>query len=187
MDDIFLKLLLQLEEKKLSSKYWNISWELGEELYGLVKQENPLNVLEVGTSNGFSSLWITRALSCGAQLTTVEINDERFEEAKEIFSQIPANFNIVQLKGNIFDCIDSKKLDTSYDFIFIDAAQRFYFDLVLELELGNYIGQGACLVFDNVLSHKNMGLFLTYMSYDYNCTFIKKDSGFLIARKKTKV
>ena len=40
------------------SKYWNISYSLGEILKDKVKQFSPTNILEIGTSNGFSTLWL---------------------------------------------------------------------------------------------------------------------------------
>ena len=51
-----------IELEKTQKNFWNISRVTGEFLYNLILSANCKNVVEVGTSNGYSGLWLGKAL-----------------------------------------------------------------------------------------------------------------------------
>ena len=79
--DKFLKELEQLNEVKLMQ---NAPRKNAILLRMLVEMINAKNALEVGTSNGYSAIWIGLGLkSAGGHLTTLEIDPERVKMARE--------------------------------------------------------------------------------------------------------
>ena len=54
------KVLLELE--KTQKQFWNISRVTAEFLYTLICDKKAKNVLEVGTSNGYSGIWLGKAV-----------------------------------------------------------------------------------------------------------------------------
>ena len=65
---------------------WNISPREGLYLYDLVTRRHLKRGLEIGTSNGYSGIWIAAGMrSTGGHLLTLEINEERAELAQDNF------------------------------------------------------------------------------------------------------
>ena len=51
-----------LKELENSKEFWNISRTTAEFLYNLVVDSKSKSVIEVGTSNGYSGIWLGKAL-----------------------------------------------------------------------------------------------------------------------------
>jgi len=69
------KLLKDMDSK--GYRFLSVPWKDGEFLHLIIKAIRALNVLEVGTSHGFSSIWIGLALEeTEGHLLTIEINEE---------------------------------------------------------------------------------------------------------------
>ena len=87
--------------EKTQKEFWNISRVTAEFLYNFIVDAKSQNVIEVGTSNGYSGIWIGKALKkTGGKLTTIEFYDKRLDIAKENF-----------LKCSVADIIDTKQGD----------------------------------------------------------------------------
>jgi len=175
--------LKELHLISLKHKFWNISEKQGEILAQFVKEKNPKNVLEIGTSNGYSALYILKYLDENSILTTIEVDKDRFEIAKKNFAECDIN-NINQINKEIMEIIELKELENKhFDFIFLDAMQRKYLTIVQEFEKQHIITNNTLIIADNVLSHKNMKEFIEYMQKNYNTEIININDGFLIAKK----
>ena len=87
MDLKISKLLSELEEREanpLIKRSWSVPRSTGEFLNAMVGFMGAVNVLEIGTSNGYSGIWLAEALSRNnGRLFTVESNEERFDVAKK--------------------------------------------------------------------------------------------------------
>ena len=93
------EILMELE--KTQKQFWNISRPTAEFLYNLIVDSKAQSVIEVGTSNGYSGIWIGKALKkTGGKLTTIEFYDKRLDIAKENFE-----------KCGVSDVIETKKGD----------------------------------------------------------------------------
>lgn len=55
-----------------SKKYLNITRDTGELLAVLIKATGAAKVLEIGTSNGYSTLWLASALPENGHIYTIE-------------------------------------------------------------------------------------------------------------------
>ena len=71
MDKITSEVMAKHE--KTQKEFWNIPRTTGVLLNMFVKMLNAQNVLEIGTSNGYSGLWLAKALKeTGGRLTTIK-------------------------------------------------------------------------------------------------------------------
>ena len=116
----------------------------------MLELKKPLNILEVGTATGFSSLFMLEFLDKKAKITTIEKMEERALKAKENFKKFDENRQITLIKGDAIEILDEfVSKGNSYDFIFMDAAKGQYinfFENIKELLLPQGI-----LITDNML------------------------------------
>jgi caffeoyl-CoA O-methyltransferase len=119
----------------------------GRFLYDLILEKGYTRGLEIGTSNGYSGLWIGLALrQNGGSLVTVEINPRAADEAK-------ANFRKAGLDG-LIEVITSDALKAipeipgTFDFVFIDAHKPQYYDY-LQL-VRHRVSEGGAITAHNV-------------------------------------
>ena len=149
-DQITQKVLKELE--KTQHDFWNISRTTAEFLYNLIVDSGVKNIIEVGTSNGYSGIWIGKALKkTGGKLLTIEFYEKRIALAKENFVKCGVS-DIIEIKqGNASTILEYLPDDYKIDFAFIDACKKQYIDFFHlidpHLKIGGYI---AC---DNVISH----------------------------------
>lgn len=109
--------------------------------------KRPLRVLEVGAAVGFSAIYINQFLPDEAHITTIEKWEPRIDKAKQNFERAHVTDRITLLEGDASDWL--KRLDKSFDFIFMDAAKGQYINFlpyVVRLLAGDGI-----LISDNVL------------------------------------
>jgi len=106
-------------------------------------------VLEVGTSGGYSSLWLS--LACRERdnhLTTFEVLEEKVARANETFKAAEVSDQIQLIHG------DARQVIAGYRdvaFCFLDAERDIYFDIYEKL-MPN-LTPGGILAVDNVISH----------------------------------
>ena len=103
----------------------NVPARDGRQLYDLIIDHDYKRGLEVGTSNGYSSLWLGLAFQqTGGKLITIEIEASRAREAQE-------NFKHAELEGTIDSRINDAlkvlpELKGEFDFVFLDAWKPDY-------------------------------------------------------------
>ncbi len=106
--------------------------------------------LEIGTSGGYSALWL--ALACietARNLTTFELLEEKARLARE-------TFRVTGLE-NLVHCVegDARELLKNYEqisFCFLDAEKEIYLDCY-EIVVPRMV-KGGLLIADNVISHR---------------------------------
>jgi predicted O-methyltransferase YrrM len=93
----------------------------------LVETTGAKNVVEVGTSNGFSGIWICLALkSTGGKLTTFEIDANRAALARENFKRAGVGDIVTLIEGDAHK--EVVKLKDQIDVLFLDADKEGYID-----------------------------------------------------------
>ncbi|WP_415896024.1 O-methyltransferase [Neptuniibacter sp. PT34_22] len=137
-------------QSERSKKYLNITRDTGEFLAVLIKATDAKTVLEVGTSNGYSTLWLASSLPDDGHVFTIENNSLKIAEASENFRKAELNTKITQLEGDVVDLLS--KLPQNIDFIFLDADRSQY--LSIAEQLFGLLKEGGLLVCDNAVSHK---------------------------------
>ena len=155
-DQAFVDKIAELE--LIQKTFWNIPREVGELLFKLVSLLDAKKILEVGTSNGYSGLWLSMGLKCLSpdhvrKLVTIESHEGRYVLAKENFLQAKMDEYIFQVKGHAPEAFFDNEIISNGDFdlLFFDATKKQHTEF---LEKGfALLNQGGLLMADNVLSH----------------------------------
>ena len=170
----------------------NVPGSDGKILYDLIIKNNYKSALEIGTSTGRSSIWIAWALSkTGGRLITIEINEDRYNEALSNFKE-----------AGLTDFIDArladahilvKKLEGPFDFVFCDADKNWYKNYFIDVYPKLKIG--GCYTAHNISDSKwsRMVGSGTYKFYEYvkglkemETTLDSSGNGVSISYKKSK-
>ncbi len=110
----------------------NVPREDGRMLRLLAEATGARNVVEIGTSNGYSGLWFSLALSKnGGHLTTFDIDKGRFEMARENFKKAGVDGTVTQVLGDAHK--EVARLKGPIDLLFIDADKQGYLDYLTKL------------------------------------------------------
>ena len=150
-DATTIEVLTELE--KTQHQFWNISRVTAEFLTVLIKSINAQNAIEVGTSNGYSGIWIAKALKeTGGHLTTIEFWDKRLDVAKENFKTCKVDDVITTLKGSALMHLEYLPDDFEIDFAFVDANKSEYIKYFEFID--KHLKKNGIIACDNVLSHE---------------------------------
>lgn len=132
-------------------RYRNIEPVSAQFLSILIRAQQSKRVLEIGTSTGYSTLWLAEALSSTqGRMVTLEIDAERSKEAQLHAQYLKLDSHIDFQVTDALDYLQS--CQQQFDFILLDAERDAY------VEYWSYLPQllqrqGGLLVVDNVLSH----------------------------------
>lgn len=163
--------------------YWNIDRDTATLLQETIRTNNYINVLEIGTSNGLSALYMAAALEeTGGHLTTVESHAERFMVASDNFEQAGVTHIVTQVKGHAPEVLED--ILGMFDCIFIDATSVEY--SLYYTHLKSRLTAGGCMIADNVISHKEkIQDFVDAMlgDTDFHTTITDIGKGILVAKK----
>lgn len=132
-------------------RYRSIEPESAHLLGMLIRAQQAQKILEIGTSAGYSTLWLAEAAqSTAGRVTTIELDLERSLQARAYARQLQldAYINFLTEDALIF----LQQCSEQYDFILLDAERDAY------TQYWPYLMQilktkGGLLVVDNVLSH----------------------------------
>ena len=119
----------------------------GRVLSMLSKIIHPINILEIGTYTGYSTLCLAEGLRKEGQLHTIDINEELTDFQRRYFDKSGFGTQLIQHTGDALQIIPT--LDMTFDLIFIDAEKREYpkyFDAVIKKTK-----PGSIILSDNVL------------------------------------
>lgn len=145
----------------------NITRDTGELLAVLVKAGGARRVLEIGTSNGYSTLWLARAVQSqgpGGSVTTVELAADKFAMAQANFARAGLGGAIRALQADAGQVL-ADSADGAYDFIFLDSERGAY--QAWWPQLRRALAGGGQLVVDNATSHHaEMADFLAAIGLD---------------------
>jgi predicted O-methyltransferase YrrM len=91
----------------------------------LAEAVNAQHVVEVGTSTGYSGLWICLALQkTGGKLTTLEVDAGRADMARKHFAEAGVQKLVTLIEGDAHETV--KQLKGPIDMVFIDADKDGY-------------------------------------------------------------
>ena len=182
-DDVTQEVLLGLE--KTQREFWNISRQTAEFLYNTVRNEGFISGIEVGTSNGYSGIWLGKAFKAnGGSMRTIEFYEKRYSVAQSNYEKCNVADVITICPGEAIKVLEYLPEDLKFDFAFVDANKREsvdYFRLIHP-----HLKAGGIYTCDNVLSHKEK--VQTYIDAinthpDYIHTVLDLPAGLSFARK----
>ncbi|GAB3378362.1 O-methyltransferase [Azotobacter armeniacus] len=129
----------------------NITRDTGEFLSVLIRATNARRVLEIGTSNGYSTLWLADAArATGGRVMTVELSEFKLELAARNFARSGLSPLIAQIHGDAGQIL-AEANDESFDLIFLDSERPEYPGWWPDIR--RVVRQGGLLVVDNAISH----------------------------------
>ena len=138
--------------------------------------------IEIGTSGGYSTLWLS--LACkekSRRITTFEVSEAKVRLARETFRSAGVE-NLVDLVEG--DARERLKAHKRVAFCFLDAEKHHYLDCY-NLVVPNMV-PGGLLVVDNVISHREAtGPMVRKALKDgrMDAMIVPLGSGLLLARK----
>ncbi len=106
----------------------------------------PARILEIGTAVGLSSVAMLEACPT-ARLTTMELEEERYVEAKENFSYFGVSDRVNAYLGDAGEIL--AMMDGEFDFVFLDGPKAQYEKYLFDLK--RLMKKGALLFADDVL------------------------------------
>jgi caffeoyl-CoA O-methyltransferase len=110
----------------------NVPMEDGRLLRLLAEMSNAKHVVEIGTSNGYSGLWLLLGLrTTGGKLTTYEIDSYRASLARENFKRAGVDSIVTIVEGDAHE--EVPKLKEQIDILFLDADKEGYIDYLNKL------------------------------------------------------
>ncbi|MFL6475518.1 MAG: O-methyltransferase [Nitrososphaera sp.] len=160
MDNKVLQIISRLNKQSNLERNGSVKAASGQEMLAitadtgvffsiLLKAIKARRVLEVGTSVGFSTLWLAEAVgkNRGARVITIELKPQKVDLALKNFKEAGVD-KIIEIKqGVALDLL--LKLKGKFDFVFLDADKENiirYFDLVLPM-----VRIGGIIAVDNML------------------------------------
>lgn len=130
----------------------NIPHAAGHFLHILIRARGARRVLEIGTSNGYSGIWLATALQRTAgRLTTVERDSSKVKLARRNFHE-----------AGLSDVVDLRMGDAArvlrgvtgpFDLVFFDAGKEQQLDYLQFLLDQGQVRAGSLILSDNALTH----------------------------------
>lgn len=147
----------------------NITRDTGQLLSVLVRATNARRVLEIGTSNGYSTLWLADAAAAiGGRVTTVERSNFKVDLAAQNFARSGLAHVITQIQADAGQLLAGTD-DSSADLIFLDSERPEYPGWWTDLR--RILRRGGLLVVDNATSHpEQMAAFVALLAADSGFT-----------------
>ena len=117
-----------------------------------VRSKRTQKVLEIGTSNGHSTIWLADAVrATGGHVTSLEIEAARTALAQQHLQQVGLAEQVSLHTIDAAEFLSQAQAD--YDGVLLDAERSFYVGYWPDLRRLLTGKTGALLVVDNVLSH----------------------------------
>ena len=193
MTESLLQLLAELERFGAANdgvvterprRMLNITRDTGEFLSVLVRAMNAQRVLEIGTSNGYSTLWLASAAhAIGGRVTTVELSPWKIEMAAGNFARSGLAAVITQVHEDAGRVL-ARTADAAIDLIFLDSERPEYPGWWPDIKRS--LRPGGLLVVDNAISHpQQMAPFVALVKADseFSTSLVPVGNGeFLAAR-----
>jgi len=143
------RVLAVLDEVYRNHRYLSVPEEDGRLLRVLTESIGAQHVVELGTSTGYSGLWILLALAkTNGRLTTYEIDRGRHELARQNYERAGVSKHAMLVLGDAH--VEVTKLKDPIDLVFIDADKEGYPDYLEKL--APLVRPGGLIVAHNMAS-----------------------------------
>ncbi|PID70510.1 hypothetical protein CSB37_02370 [bacterium DOLZORAL124_38_8] len=120
-----IKFLAQLKTESEADNVPNVTKKNAEFLHFLTRLHKAKLVLEIGTANGYSTIWFADAIEeFDGHVTTIDHSTPSRNWALENFKKVGLEDRITSIFGRAQEVLPT--LDQKFDVIFIDAIKKSY-------------------------------------------------------------
>jgi predicted O-methyltransferase YrrM len=162
----------------------NITRDTGEFLAVLVRSTGARRLLEIGTSNGYSTLWLAEAVrATGGSVTTIECDAYKAGLATANFERAGLSPFIKLVQGDAGQFLE-RSAQWAYDLIFLDAERTKYSGWWPDLR--RVLGPRGLLIVDNATTHvEELAPFIALVTADaeFATCLVPVGKGELLAAK----
>ncbi len=131
-NDAEKRALATLDEMSQGRWYLNVTTREGRVLRQLTEATGAKRVVEIGTSSGYSTIWLALgARANGGKVYTHEIDPEKIKIARANFKKAGVDDVITIIAGNAHETIKEHK--EPIDVLFLDAEKKGYIDYLQQL------------------------------------------------------
>jgi predicted O-methyltransferase YrrM len=159
LDDRVRAVLARLEAEDADERERGVSREqrsrqvartTGQFLFALVAPQTDCEVLELGGSRGYSTIWLAAGVRhLGGRVLSLEFDPAKCEAWRRNVTEAGLDDVAELIEGDAFETL--RAIDDVFDLVFIDAEKEDY-ELLFDLARDK-VEPGALFVADNVLSH----------------------------------
>ena len=159
LDDRIRAVLARLEEEDAREREEGVARELrarqvarstGQFLFALVAPQWDCEVLEIGGSRGYSSIWLGAGVrDLGGRVLSLESDPAKAEAWRRNVAEAGLEETVELMEGDAFETLT--QIQDVFDVVFIDAEKEDYEQLFSLAR--DKVEPGALVVADNVLSH----------------------------------
>jgi predicted O-methyltransferase YrrM len=133
------------------ARWRNVEPETAALLGVLVRTKQARRILEIGTSNGYSTIWLGDAAEdTGGMVVSVEIEPSRTALARENLAQAGVDASVELRTEDAAQALRGFP-DAAFDVVFLDAERPDYIGYWADLV--RTLAPAGLLVVDNVISH----------------------------------
>lgn len=127
-------------------KLWQIPRTSAEVLKAFALSNKSKVVLELGTSAGYSAIWLASAVhQFDGKVYTIELAKPKIEMARKYFQKAKLDKYIEQIEGRISEVLG--KWNKKVDFVFLDADKQNYLAYIKQFE--PFLKSGSIIIADN--------------------------------------
>ena len=131
-DDREKRALAALDEMSKGPWYLNVTTREGRVLRQLTEALGAKRVVEIGTSSGYSTIWLALGVrSTGGKVLTHEIDPERIKMATANFRKAGVDDLVTIIAGDAHETVKQHK--EPIDLVFFDADKKGYVDYLAKL------------------------------------------------------
>ena len=162
LDDRVRAVLARLEAEDADERAQNIPREqrarqvartTGQFLFAFVAPQADREVLELGGSRGYSTLWLAAGVRyLGGRVLSLEADPAKVEAWRANVEEAGLDDVAELLPGDAFETLP--QIDDVFDLVFLDAEKEQY-EALFELARPK-LEPGAVVIADNVLSHEDV-------------------------------
>lgn len=139
-------------------KYLNVPRSDGEYLKLMAESTGAKRALEIGSSNGYSAIWIGSGLEeTGGQLWTIEIDAEVAKQCRANLAEAGLDKVVTSIEGDALKEIP--KIEGPFDLVFIDAWKQDY-DEYFNLIFPKLAEGGVVIAHNAIAQAKEMQAYL---------------------------
>ncbi len=159
LDDRVRSVLARLEEEDRREREEGVARELrarqvarttGQFLFAFVAPQTDCEVLEIGGSRGYSTIWLAAGVrQLGGRVLSLELDPRKCEAWRRNISEAGLDDWAELIEGDAGETLPA--IDDVFDVVFLDAEKEDY-ERLFQLARGK-VEPGAVFVADNVLSH----------------------------------